>query len=373
MRRAAAIALAGLGLTLTALLFDAAPLFVPGIAFALVGVLAPAWVVLASRKATVVRTLEDRRVIEGDPIEATLRVSSGLLRLPVAEVCEPLAAGPVPLPPRTRAGTVRIVIRFGRRGLRHIEPPALRVRDPLALATRVRRGAGAVQELLVLPRTSPIRWIDGTSGARESIRSALTRPQTLAAVDLDGLRPYRPGTSASRIHWPALARGAGLIERRLRAEGDTRPLVVLDARGSGPVERLDAAIRAAASLTLALARAGGCELLLPGERRPTAIDADLIAWASAHARRALLDGGPGTRAPALGSAQARLGAVFYVAAQPLERMPSAVYGIARGTRVLVVPEADRPGASFEVAGCHGYLLRGGAARLAPAPNVITAR
>jgi uncharacterized protein (DUF58 family) len=86
MRRAVAIALAGLGLTLTALLFDAAPLFVPGIAFALVGILAPAWVVLASRNATVVRALEDRRVIEGDPIEATLRVSSGLLRLPVAEV-----------------------------------------------------------------------------------------------------------------------------------------------------------------------------------------------------------------------------------------------------------------------------------------------
>ena len=92
-----------------------------------------------------------------------------------------------------------------------------------------------------------------------------------AAVDMDGLRPYRVGTPASRIHWPAVARGHGLIERRLQADGDSRPLVVLDARLPGPdaqSELLDAAVRAAASLVLELARRGGCGLLLPGEQRP---------------------------------------------------------------------------------------------------------
>src|SRR5207302_11054519 len=113
---------------------------------------------------------------------------------------------------------------------------------PLTIATAIRSGTDEAQELLVLPRTLPVHWLGAGTGDRQSIRSALVRPQTLAAVDVDGLRPYQPGTPASRIHWPALARGRGLLERRLRAEGDTRPLVVLDARGNGGDERLDAAV-----------------------------------------------------------------------------------------------------------------------------------
>jgi uncharacterized protein (DUF58 family) len=178
-------------------------------------------------------------------------------------------------------------------------------------------------------------------------------------VDIDGLRPYREGTSASRIHWPALARGAGLLERRLLPDSDTRPLVVLDARGAGPIEHLDAAVRAAASLTLELARQGGCRLLLPGERRAVMVEADLSSWSSVHARLALVEGGEGTSAPALGATRS-LGPVFYVAAQSLERLPAALAGAAGGACVLVVPVqlGQRPsgGAAFEVAGCRGYVL-----------------
>ena len=47
----------------------------------------------------------------------------------------------------------------------------------------------------------------------------------------------------------------GLLERRLQADGDSRPLVVLDARCDGPTEHLDACVRAAASLVLELNRA----------------------------------------------------------------------------------------------------------------------
>jgi uncharacterized protein (DUF58 family) len=294
------------------------------------------------------------------------------LRLPIAEVHDPLAAAPIALPGRTRVGTVRIVVRFARRGLQRIEPPALRVHDPLELAVRVRTPRRLAQELLVLPRTSPVQWLDRSSGDRRNIRASISRPHTLAATDLDGLRPYRPGTPASRIHWPAVARGAGLLERRLRSEGDTRPLVVLDARGGGPPEGLDAAVRAAASLTLELARSGGCELLLPGDRRPTTVEPDLIAWPAVHARLAMIEGGPRTPAPALSSARARLGVVFYVAAQPLVRLPAGAYGVARGTRVLVVPDASRSRPSFAVAGCYGYVLHGGVGRVAHGRTVRAA-
>jgi uncharacterized protein (DUF58 family) len=175
---------------------------------------------------------------------------------------------------------------------------------------------------------------------------------------MDGLRPYRPGSPAARIHWAALARGAGLLERRLRAESDSRPLVVLDARGAARPEDLDAAVRAAASITYALSRGEGCSLLLPGERRPTALDGGPGSWTAAHARLALVDGGPAAAAPFLAGAGVRQGPTFYVAARRLTRMPAAADGVARAARVLVVP-GSLPGrtARFEVAGCSGYELR----------------
>ena len=43
MRRAAAAAVSGLALILIALAFEAAPLFVPGVALIALGVAAPAW------------------------------------------------------------------------------------------------------------------------------------------------------------------------------------------------------------------------------------------------------------------------------------------------------------------------------------------
>jgi len=89
-----------------------------------------------------------------------------------------------------------------------------------------------------------------------------------------------------------------MMERRLRAESDTRPLILLDPRGAAAEEDLDAAVRAAASLTVHLARAGGCALLLPGERRPVILEPTLGGWPHAHARLALIEG---TMRPSLGA------------------------------------------------------------------------
>jgi uncharacterized protein (DUF58 family) len=172
------------------------------------------------------------------------------------------------------------------------------------------------------------------------------------------LRPYRPGTPASRISWSALARGAGLLERRLRDERDAGPLVILDLRSDGPAEDIDAAVRAAASLTLELARRAGCELLLPGDRRPMQIGSDLGSWPGAHARLALAEGGPDVSAPWAASSP-RSGAIFYVAAQR-RRVPVSLVRGAQGGFILVLPSGVNPGRRtlprFEVSGCCGYLI-----------------
>lgn len=367
MKRAVAVAAGGAALILVALMFDIAPLFVPGIALALIGVITPAWVALAAGGATIERQLDSDRVVEEEPIEATIEVQRGPWGLPGAEVLDPLAGEPVSLSaPMSlisggRTASVRIVACFPRRGVRHVEPPTLVVTDALDLARSERVSPSPPQELLVLPRTERVRWLAG-AGERWRRATGAAAVEPFGASEIDGLRPYRQGTPASRIHWPALARGAGLLERRMRADNESRPLVVLDARCSGPPEHLDAAVRAAASLVLELGRRTGCGLLLPGERRPLEVEVDLAAWPVAHARLALVEGGSEIRAPGLAPG-VRSAQVLYVAASPLTRLPAGLAGAGVRAAMLVIPKElaahELHDASFEVAGCLGYLVGAG--------------
>jgi uncharacterized protein (DUF58 family) len=366
MTRAVAVAIAGLALVLAALTFDASVLLVPGTALAILGVLVPLWIRLAAQGASVTRQLHSGRVTEEQPLEATLEVNRGRLGLPGCEVIDEFAGGTIALPGRRSAArgggrsTVRVVARFPRRGRRRFDPPAVVLHDPLGLVCVRRGGRGAGEELLVLPRTESVNWSQEELGTRLDSATAAASPEPFAATEVDGLRPYRRGAPASRIHWAALARGAGLLERRLRSDGDSGPLVVLDARSTAAPEQLDAAVRAAASLALDLARRTGCELLLPGERRATHLGPDLAAWPAAHARLALIEGGPDAPAPSL-SSRPHSGRTYYVAAAGLERRDR----LALDTRlraVLVVPAELASGApypaAFDVAGCRGFVLGG---------------
>jgi hypothetical protein len=129
---------------------------------------------------------------------------------------------------------------------------------------------------------------------------------------------------------------------------------------------LDAAVRAAASLTLELARTGGCKLLLPTARRALPVESDLASWPVAHARLALVEGGPKGRAPSPAALRAALGPLLYVTAQPLGRLPATARRELRNAPsvVLVVPAATAAEvngrASFTVSGCHGFVLGAGA-------------
>ncbi|HTT30539.1 MAG TPA: DUF58 domain-containing protein [Solirubrobacteraceae bacterium] len=370
MKRAGAVAVSGLVLILVALMFNAAPLFVPGIALILLGIAAPAWVTLAAGSASIERTLESERVIEDEPIEATIEVRRGPWGLPGAAVDDPLAGDPVSIRGAMsiisggNSASVRIVASFPRRGVRRIDPPTLIVSDGLELARVERVSPSPAQEILVLPRTERVKWVPG-AGEKWRRATGAAPLEPFGATEVDGLRPYRQGTPASRIHWPALARGAGLLERRLRADTETRPLVVVDVRvdeSAHSSEHLDAAVRAAASLVLELGTRTGCGLLLPGEYRPLEVETDLIAWPVAHARLALVEGGPQARAPGLAPG-ARSAQVLYVAAAAHARLPAGLAGAGVRAAILVVPKAlanqPRQQASFEVAGCVGFVVGAG--------------
>lgn len=370
MRRAVAAVTLGAGLLASAAAFDTSSLYVPGVALVALAVGAGAWVWLAARGAGVERAPAPHTVVEGEPYPLRVRLRPGLLPPPVAELRNPLLERPIPIggfaPDRAR-----IDVRFARRGRRTLEPGTLVVRDPLRIAVREIRGAGAAEELLVLPRVESVVTARpgggaGTgadahgSGSRAALRGRTDG--SAAELDLEGLRPYREGAPASRIHWPAVARSGEMLERRLTAEGDSAPLVVLDATLPPSEEALDSAVRAAASLCLHLARRGGCALLLPGDRRSLTLAPDLAAWPAAHARLALVTAA--SAVPALARAR-RSGAVVWVAARadPPRGLARAALG---GGFVVTPASGDEIGAAaFTVAGCVGRRLGGVAAAARP--------
>lgn len=370
LRPAAGLGGLGLAIVLAALAFAALPLQVVGVGFVALGLLTPAWVVIAARTARLSRRLSTHRVVEEEPFEAIIDVRRGWLGLPGAQVQDPLADTVIPVAePLALLGgrghvQLRVIARIGRRGRHRFPAPSLAVSDPLGLTLLGRTGAGAEEEVLVLPRTEAVRWLrrDHRQAATGAAHRALQEP--MGAGEVDGLRQYMEGTPASRIHWPALARGHGLLERRLVSEPHTLPLIVLDPRERNlgdTTELLDDAVRAAASLTLELARGGGCQLLLPGDRVPAAVGSDLVAWPALHTRLALIEPEPDPRrGPALRPDAAR-GPLFYVAARLDTEGALAAAGAHVTQLVLVVPRRLGRGLeiapSFEVSGCTGHLLR----------------
>ena len=349
MRSALGCAALGVLLLLVAGTFDAEPFYVTGAALMLLGLGAIVWIRVGAIGASVHRTLGSRSVVEDEPLTVRVEARAGRLPLPPGFVDEPLLATPVPLAAGRRRSALRIEATFGRRGRRTLEAPSVVLRDPLGLVEK-RITAPHDDEVLVLPRVYDVRA--SAAGGDDSGAHARMLLTSAAETEIDGLREHVEGTPASRIHWPSLAKNGPIMERKLVAEADARPLVVLDPRGGATQEALDAAVRAAGSLLLHFARRSGCGLLLPGDRRAVHIDPDLAGWPQAHVRLALLGDGEG---PALSAAQNRRGLVVFVSARVVDRPPRGM-GRTPGGQLLVIPgEIANRRPVLEVAGCRGYL------------------
>jgi len=341
-------------LVLVAATFGTSSLYVPGVALLLAFATAGLWVWRAARRAQVVHEPGPRTLVEGEPYPLDVVVHASGLPLPGGRVTHPLATSPARLGTRSPA-RVRLEVASLRRGWQWVTPVTLRVTDPLRL-TAAEVPALDSNRVLVLPRIEPVLMSDDAvdGAARSNVTGAgiphgSDRGKRSVEFEMDGLRSYRHGSPASRIHWPILARTGELVERRLVGGATASPVVVLDAESPANADALDRAVRAAASLCVHLAPVAGCVLLLPGERAPHRIDSQLRLWPAAHARLALVEGGvppPDYRSAGHDTA------VFWVSActeaAPVPRWPD------KGIRYLVTP-SPLPSADslFTVAGCHG--------------------
>src|SRR3954452_10445928 len=132
----------GVALLLVAALFGAEPLYVPAVAFLVLGIGCRAWVASGARGVRIGRSLLAARVVEDEPLPVEIVLSSSRVALPSCVVEDPLLDAPVAVGGGRRVAPVHIDARFPRRGRKRLEPPTAIVRDPLGLARRVIREPG---------------------------------------------------------------------------------------------------------------------------------------------------------------------------------------------------------------------------------------
>jgi uncharacterized protein (DUF58 family) len=280
MRRGVATWLLGFVLLLGAILLGSLALFAFALGLLVVvgGCLAAASV--GARRIVVERTVDQAEVVEGRPL--TLRFQlHGLGGLPVhAEVRGEDGTWQRLEGSSSRRCTIR------RPGAHLIGPSGVRVRDDLGLFSR-HMTAGEPAVVLVLPAPASV--------------GLQPRPEgfgTGGDPEPDGLQPYSRGTPVGRIHWPSVARAGEWQERRVVTAPRGLPFVVVDLSGAPSEEAIDWTLRAAAGQIHGLACAGGCRVLLPGERLPIPVENVADGWPTVHRRLASLRSTVDTAAPA---------------------------------------------------------------------------
>jgi uncharacterized protein (DUF58 family) len=299
MRRPVGLLLAAAALAVFAGAMPAPALMPVAVGLALVTVAACAAVTLAAGRLTVTRTLAVHEAREHEPIRVEFEVG-GVRRLPVTLEARNGAGAWTPL-----GGGLELTV--PRRGAHRLAPSQLRVRDRLGIAHR-HVTAGQPERLLILP------------APQGSLLHASTAGLAAGDPEPDGLQAYTPGIPMTRIHWPTLARGAGLHARRVASGPHELPLVVIDTSGALQPGAIDWAARAAAGHVERLAHSGGCRVRLPGDRRETTV-ADPGAWRALHRRLAVLAPAPATPAP---PAAIRIAAAAATALPPPPPLPPGV-------------------------------------------------
>jgi uncharacterized protein (DUF58 family) len=308
MKRGLATWVLGFALLLTAGLLGSVALFAFALGMMVVVAGCLAATVLGRRRLVVERSVDQTEVLEGRPVALRFRLR-GLGGLPVhVEGLDENGAW------QRLEGSASRPCTIGRPGAHLIGPSAVRVRDDLGLFCRYLT-VGEPAVVLVLP-----------APARVGVQAQAGGADPGGDPEPDGLQPYSRGTAVARIHWPSVARAGEWQERRVVTAPRGRPLVVVDLSGAPSEEAIDWTLRTAAGQIHGLARAGGCRVLLPGERLPIPVDNVTEGWPAVHRRLAGLRGAVDTAvavAPT-GAIHVRAGQAPAFAEAPSQRLPPGV-------------------------------------------------
>jgi uncharacterized protein (DUF58 family) len=142
--------------------------------------------------------------------------------------------------------------RFVARGLHHLDSFTAAAVAPGGLACGPRHSSTAVK-LHVVPRVANVTRLPFTLAARHQPGGVALASKSGEAMDLLGVRPYRPGDPVRDLHARSWARTGVPVVREYQQEYFTRVGVVLDT-DSEDADRLEAAIELAAGVIAYLSR-----------------------------------------------------------------------------------------------------------------------
>jgi len=181
---------------------------------------------------------------------------------------------------RVEAGRERLVTweeTLPRRGRHRLTGVRITTRFPFGLFVKAARPALA-DEVVVFPAVRPVSAESLRRLGESGEASARRRGR---GNDLYNLRGYRAGDDPRFIHWRSSAKTEGLMVRELEADTSQNTRLVLVGRGRRGAETLERGLSEAASLAVALVRAGaGVELTGPDCEVP-------LGHGRAHLRRML--------------------------------------------------------------------------------------
>jgi uncharacterized protein (DUF58 family) len=157
--------------------------------------------------------------------------------------------------------TITVAVVPRRRGHYTFAPAQIISRGPVGLVA-VRRNIPSFERIVVWPQTQPV--------AREILATLLPAngggggaERTPAAEDLYGLRDYQRGDRLARVHWRSSLRRGVLVVRDYERPRALALTIIVDLDRRQSAHRLDAAVRAAASI-LHAAVAMGADVVMAG-------------------------------------------------------------------------------------------------------------
>lgn len=265
--RGRAFLVGGVVAVISALLLDQPALMRAGVLAAALPLVAAGFVGRSRYRLSLQREVSPRMVAPDQPAQVTLtltnegRTPTGVLLL---EEQLPYSLGARPRFVLEGIGHkwvrhLRYQVRSNLRGHFEIGPMTIRVTDPFGLV-ELGRAFHTSAPLTVTPRTVPlpaIRMGGAWTGSGDN------RPRSFATGSAEDVtvREYRRGDDLRRVHWRSSARVGELMVRREEQPWQSRVTVVLDNRlrahrGQGAASSLEAAVSAAASVAVHLARRG---------------------------------------------------------------------------------------------------------------------
>ncbi|MBX3189440.1 MAG: DUF58 domain-containing protein [Labilithrix sp.] len=154
--------------------------------------------------------------------------------------------------PESGDGETRMRAKFVSRGLHHLDPFTAAAVAPLGIACGPRLSSEAVK-LHVVPKIANVVRLPEATSARHQPGGIALASKSGEAMDLLGVRPYRPGDPVRDLHARTWARTGIPVVREYQQEYFTRVGVVLDTDADDP-DRLEAAIELAAGVIAHLSR-----------------------------------------------------------------------------------------------------------------------